>query len=546
MFFKIKNFIPGIKSRLSLRILAIMLIPLALFLVGLFSLDQYRLVLVKTELDALERQGITLARSLALSETEKHKFPEYPISEKMKKLFPLFSRPQMSSETMQHLMPLVGYGAKLRAKVFQPSGYLLADTFKHRFSKQIIRIEKRETIAVQRQLRVKVVNFLNQLVIILSNRSPLPIINIKNINDGTKFSNIKAALNGKIKRGVWKDIDGNLVLTVSVPIQDLKIVRGAIFLSTSGGKIENEIAKVQWVFIQIFVSLLIVTITLGLYLSRSITSPIIQLAHSANQIKNNFDQKRKIVGFPKRNDEIGELSRALVEMTSELQRRIRATGKFAADVAHELKNPLTSLRSAVEMFPKTKNQQQQYKLLKIILSDVYRLDKLITDISQTSRMDSEFSDLKPEEQNFSELINNWVQTSRKRYKNVKIIWDTNQPCYFVKIHTSRIIQIFDNLLSNAVTFNLNNNIIKLNLIKIQNEVVFCMIDNGPGIRRGDEEKIFQRFYSERPSGEGFEVHSGLGLSIARQIAEAHGGSLLAKNVNEGGANFQLTLPLSKL
>ena len=539
-----KNFTYFYKNRISLRILAIMIIPLALFLVGLFSLDQYRLVLVKTELDALERQAITLARSLALAETEKNKIINYPLSKGIKKLFPLFSRPQMSSETMNHLLPLVGYGAKSRAMVFQPSGYLLADTFKHGFSKQITKIEKKETIAVRNQLKIKIVNIINKLAIFFNNRDPMPIINVREITKGKHFSNVKSALDGKITRGVWADIDGNLVLTVSVPIQDLKIVRGALFLSTSGGKIENEIANVQWVFLKLFISLLIVTIALGLFLSRSITRPIAQLALFANQIKNNNDEQKKLITFPKRHDEIGQLSRAFLDMTSELQNRIKATGKFAADVSHELKNPLTSLKSAIETFSKTKNLYQQNRLLKIIFSDIERINKLITDISQTSRMDFEFSNVKPEEQNLNKLITNWVKSSRIRYKNIKFIWEQSKENYILKIHTSRILQILDNLLNNAVSFSKNDTLIKITLKKKNKYVVLSFIDNGPGIRDGEEEKIFERFYSERPTGQGFEIHSGLGLSIARQIAEAHGGKLSVKNLFEG-AEFLLTLPISK-
>ena len=184
--------------------------------------------------------------------------------------------------------------------------------------------------------------------------------------------------------GRFVKIGGELVLSVAVPIQDLRLVRGALLVSISGGKIEREVANVNIAFLQLFLIVLIVTIGLSLYLARSITRPISRLASAADQLRRSGDMSRRLQQLPHRNDEIGHLSDALA-MTDELQRRVQATAAFAADVAHEIKNPLSSLRSAAETISLIKDPAQQQKLMNVILQDVGRLDRLITDISQASR-----------------------------------------------------------------------------------------------------------------------------------------------------------------
>ena len=525
-----RRFWPSFISPLSARILAIMLLPLALFLVGLFSVDQYRHVLIAAELDALERQGRTLARSLALAEAEQNPFAQR----------------QLSSQTMRHLLPLVGYGSELRARVFQPTGALMADTFQRGASRSLIRMQRKTEIAMRSLVRIKLVNMMNGLAASLSNRPPLPVVNIRGVRRAELLPEIMMALRGDTKRTVWRNPDGQLVLAVSLPIQDLRVVRGALLLTTTGGGIEQEIGDVQWAFVQLFAAILGVTVALGLYLSRSITRPIVQLASSADQLRMTRDTSLTLRGLPDRKDEIGQLSQALSDMTAELQRRIEATAGFAADVAHELKNPLTSLRSAVETVSRIEDPAQQSKLMDIILADVQRLDRLITDISQASRVDAELSILPDEAEDFAALLASWVQLSRERHNQVVFtLYKTDRPVP-VRLHTGRIIQILDNLLANAVTFNPEGKPINIHLQRKRTTAVVTMRDHGPGLPPGKQEKIFERFYTERPASEGFGIHSGLGLSISRQIAIAHGGILGAETHPEGGALFTLTLPLASI
>ena len=189
------------------------------------------------------------------------------------------------------------------------------------------------------------------------------------------YAEVIAALSGEPRRALRVDRRKNLVLSVAVPVQDLRVVRGALMVSIGGGKIEQELANVNIVFLQLFVGVLFVTLGLSLYLARSITTPISRLAAAADKLRQSADMSSRLQRLPHRNDEIGQLSESLIDLTDELQKRIQATASFAADVAHEIKNPLSSLRSATETFSRTKTAAQKKQLLDVILQDVQRLDR---------------------------------------------------------------------------------------------------------------------------------------------------------------------------
>ncbi len=515
-------------SPLSARILAIMLLPLILLLIGLFSVDKYGRVLIAAELDALQRQGEMLARSLALAEADRT---------------PLAQR-RLSDQTLRHLLPLVGYGSVLRARVFQPDGRLMADTARDQMVASSVRLRRRGQMDMEDRLKIIIANRLSGLSQFLSREGPVPNFRDGRLRHVSELPVLGLALRGESRRAVWRNGRGQLVLAVSLPIQDLRVVRGALLMTTSGGRIEAEIREVQWNFIQVLFAVLLVTIVLALYLARSITRPIGQLASAASQVRANVGSAEPLAKLPQRSDEIGDLSTALLQMTEELQARIAATAGFAADVAHELKNPLTSLRSAVETVARLEDPAQQRKLMDVILADVQRLDRLISDISFASRVDAEMARTDTELQDFGQLAESWVTMARDRHGSWQLDWTAPQEEMPVQIHASRIVQILDNLLANAISFSPPGAPLFISLEADQGRLIFALCDRGPGIPAGKLETIFDRFYSERPSDEAFGTHSGLGLSIARQIAEAHGGSLTASNRKNGGACFTLSLPLA--
>ena len=517
-------------SRLTARIMAIMLFPLAIFLVGLLSIDQYRTTLIQSEFVALERQGFTLARSLALAEAARDRRA---------------ARRQLSPETMTHLLPLVGLGSSLRARVFQPNGLLLADTARRRGLHPNVEIRRRETKNWLWRARDNLSDMVAAASGIFSPFDELPKYIEHHRQSAKHYAEVIAALSGEPRRAMRVDRRKNLVLSVAVPVQDLRVVRGALMVSIGGGKIEQELANVNLVFLQLFVGVLFVTLGLSLYLARSITTPISRLAAAADKLRQSSDMSSRLQRLPHRNDEIGQLSESLIDLTDELQKRIRATASFAADVAHEIKNPLSSLRSATETFSRTKTAAQKNQLLGVILQDVKRLDRLITDISQASRVDHEIMGQDFILVDFARLVNNFVQMRSQTYSSHELRFVMPESPVMLRVNESRMVQVLDNILSNAISFSPERCTVKFIMRRqvTNNTIVLDIVDEGPGIPETKLETVFDRFYSERPSGERFGQHSGLGLSIARQIINAHNGRLTARNLPEGGARFRLALPL---
>ena len=506
-----------------------MLLPLALFMFGLFSLDHYKNVLIRAELEALQRQGIVLARSLALAEAGEANLVQR----------------RLSNDTMRQLLPLVGYGSVLRARVFQPNGALAADTARDGLSSGAVRLRLRRDRGMQDEFGDRVLRALNAMTSLFSGRQPMPIYRDRGLRHAADFPDVELALQGQVRRNVFVNRRGQMVLSVAIPVQDLRVIRGALLLTTSGSRISSEIRDVQWTFLQLFGLVTLVTIGLALYLSRSITAPIAKLAQAAHKLRQSHDMK-PLATLPERKDEIGALSVALGDMTNELQRRIQATAGFAADVSHELKNPLTSLRSAVETVSRIEDPAQQRKLMDIILADVARLDRLITDIAQASRIDVELHKALPQPTAIKNLLDNWLHISRERHPNIVIEYDCHNDDVAVRMFEGRIVQILDNLLQNAISFSPESGVITVRLKADKAWVRVMIEDEGPGIPEAKKEAIFDRFYTERPDGEAFGNHSGLGLSISRQIAEAHNGTLIAENKKQNGARFILSLPVAPL
>jgi two-component system sensor histidine kinase ChvG len=295
---------------------------------------------------------------------------------------------------------------------------------------------------------------------------------------------------------------------------------------------------------------LAVTVLLSLYLAGTIARPIRRLAQAADQVRSAKGRQFEIPDFGRRGDEIGDLSDSLRAMTDALWARLDAIEAFAADVAHEIKNPLTSLRSAVETVARVEDPEQQKKLMSIILDDVQRLDRLISDISDASRLDAELSRAEIDTVDVGELLRALVavQEAGERADAPRFRLDVlDHQDLAVPGIEGRIGQVFRNLISNAVTFSPPGSTIRLSAQRQGGDVVVLISDSGPGIPEGKLEAVFERFYTERPAGEKFGTHSGLGLSISKQIVDAHGGSIRAENRYDEsggvcGACFVVRLP----
>jgi len=267
-------------------------------------------------------------------------------------------------------------------------------------------------------------------------------------------------------------------------------------------------------------------------LAGTIAGPVRRLAAGAEHVRRRIRSRVEIPDFTRRRDEIGELSGALREMTNALYTRIEAIESFAADVAHELRNPLTSLRSAVETLPLAKTDESRRRLLEVIEHDVKRLDRLISDISDASRLDAELQRQEADTVDFAKLLDTLVTAAnevRTDDVSVTLAFEGGSPAAFaVPGHDSRLGQVISNLIDNARSFSPPGGSVRITCRRLKNEVEIVVDDDGPGIRPEALDKIFERFYTDRPH-QGFGQNSGLGLSITKQIIEAHGGTIRVEN-----------------
>jgi two-component system sensor histidine kinase ChvG len=365
------------------------------------------------------------------------------------------------------------------------------------------------------------------------------------------YPEVQRAFSGEIIGVVRAGGTSGYVLTVAIPVQRYRQVIGVLLLSKDGVEIEASVRAIRLTVLAVFAGAMLATILLSLYLAQTIAQPVLRLAAAAERIRRGYrPQTQQIPDFTGRGDEIGELSGVLREMTDALHQRMDAIERFAADVSHEIKNPLTSLRSAVETLAKTADPAKQRRLGEIIADDVERLDRLISDISRASRLDAELSRLELEPVDVAHLLATLVQvyrdTATPGAPRFALDLTAEEPL-IAMAEAERLGQVARNLLDNAVSFSPPGGTVRVAAGRDRDWVWFNVDDEGPGIPEDKLDAIFDRFYSERPAGEAFGKHSGLGLSISRQIVERFGGEILAKNRigAEGrvvGARLSVRLP----
>lgn len=517
-------------SSMGFRIIAMAVFPVGAFLLGLFYVDQYRETVFAAELAALARQGETLAKTIGWTDAEHSQLAQREIS----------------AETMNQAAQLIASIPDARIRVFQPDGTRLLDSVSAiglAAPPSAITESPQNNAGWFRRL-------IDSMAGSLSSHEDYPIWDESESAAAASYPGVEAALNGAARRFIRRDHKGQVVLGVAVPIRNLRVVRGALLLTSSGARIEQDVSAVRFSFFQISLGVLVVTSMISYLLSRWITTPIGQLARAADQVRLANARQITLPQLERRKDEIGELAHGIALMTRELQERARATASFAADVAHEIKNPLTSLRSAVETFDRISDPEQQARLLAVIQSDVMRLDRLISDISAASRLDGDLTAAQYETIDLAHLVAEFVSARRLSFTGLSLVLEGGGTPIYARVAGARIVQILDNLLSNAVSFSRDGGQIIFAIRAEGGEAIISVADEGVGIPEAKLSAIFDRFYSERPSGEGFGEHSGLGLSISRQIAHAHGGMMQARNRRnaEGaiiGAELRLVLPLAK-
>ncbi|MES3152989.1 sensor histidine kinase [Sphingomonas faeni] len=358
-----------------------------------------------------------------------------------------------------------------------------------------------------------------------------------------------AAVRGRsiVSTTVWRAPDRTPVLTAAAPLP----IGGVVMTTVNARDITKTVRIERFRLSMVLLVVSIVSILLSLFLARTIVRPLRRLARAAVRVRLGRAREVVVPRLPSRRDELGMLARALSDMSLALRARIDATEAFAADVTHEMKNPLASLRSAVEGLSRVRDPALQAQLLEIVRDDVHRLDRLLSDISEASRLDAQLSRAKFEPVDIAAMIDGLVaqRDTRGVERGIRVVFDRNPDERTIILgEGARLERVFENLIDNALSFSPDTGLIAISVIAEHDELVIRVEDEGPGVPEEAREDVFKRFHSVRPDSETFGQHSGLGLAIARTIVDAHQGSIGVESREDRlcGARFVVRLPLAEL
>jgi len=543
-------------SSITRRIIVLNLAALVILLGGMLYLNQFRKGLIEARVESLLIQGRIVAGAIAASATvdtdrviiDPDKLLELKAGESAAPDFAVIDslNSSINPERVAPLLRSLIQPTRTRARIYDRDGIQVLDSNYLYAGGQVSRFDLPPLDdKAQQGMIARIGNMLNRLL----QRRDLAIYE-EIPGSGLAYPEVAKAMAGEETALVRMTRQGQLIVSVALPVQRFRAVHGVLLLSTLGGDIDRIVAEERIAILRVFLVASAVTVLLSLMLASTIANPLRKLAAAAIRVRQGVKNRVEIPDFSKRQDEIGNLSTTLRAMTNALYARIEAIESFAADVSHELKNPLTSLRSAVETLPLAKTEKSREQLLSIIQHDVRRLDRLITDISDASRLDAELARSDSTPVDMRALIEHVVAARRLvagtdgRLLKVDLAPEDGES-FLVLGHESRLGQIFSNLIDNAYSFvPKENGRIDIRLRRRQDAVEVIVEDNGRGIQAEVIDRIFERFYTDRPAEEGFGQNSGLGLSISKQIIEAHGGTIRAANRKKPstGARFTVTLP----
>jgi len=521
-------------SSLTRRIIFLNVTGLLALLIGVFYLSQFRAGLIDARVQSLLVQGEIIAGAIAASATvetdtitidperllELQAGESYgPSDEALSGLeFPI--NPERVAPLLRRLVS----PTNTRARIYDRDGGLILD------SRNLYDVLKFDLPPPSQKP-----SFLERAYVAIRtwlSRGTLPLYHEMGPQNGKNYEEVAKALQGFKSSMVRINERGEVIVSVAVPVQRFRAVRGALMLSTQGSDIDNMVAAERLAIFKLFLIASGVMVVLSFLLAGTIAGPVRRLAESAQLVRRRIRGRVEIPDLGHRRDEIGHLSGALRDMTDALYSRIEAIESFAADVAHELKNPLTSLRSAVETLPLAKTEDSRNRLLAVIQHDVKRLDRLISDISDASRLDAEMQRQEAQPVDLTKLLTTVVSVSNERQDDqvsVKLTLEDARPDAFIVLgHDSRLGQVIDNLIDNARSFSAPGGSVRVFCRRLKNWIEITVEDDGPGVPLESMERIFERFYTHRPDQD-FGQNSGLGLSISKQIVEAHDGRIWVEN-----------------
>ncbi|MCK9544177.1 MAG: sensor N-terminal transmembrane domain-containing protein [Novosphingobium sp.] len=499
------------RSSLTNRIMAVNVIALGLLAGSLFYIDSYRNQLLGQRFILASHEAQITAQALAPA----------------------------SNSRRRKLMAAIGAEQQLRLRYFSPNGKLIVDSFElddpsfafvtpddlkwyERAGQSIDRIT--DTLIGAPEIEAYVEP---------EDKTAAAWPELKEARDG-----------GAVVVRQRLAPDGTPVINAAIPVGE----KGETLLTTRNARdVTQTIRDARQTLAIIVGTALAVSILLSLFLARTIIVPLRQLVRAAVRVRLGRDREVVVPRLPERRDEIGHLARAVSDMTAALRARIDAVESFAADVAHEIKNPLASLRSAIESLEKVEDPALREQLTAIAAFDVKRIDRLVTEISDASRIDAELSRTTFEPVDMHRLVSALVAERDSRSANAAcevIVTREGWGDSYVPGDPARLERVIENLLDNAVSFSPSEGRIEIEIRRADDRVLVSIRDEGPGIPEDTREKVFERFHSLRPAGEAFGGHSGLGLAIARTIVEAHDGALSAhgREDGQGGARLVIDLP----
>ena len=513
-------------SALTRRIVLVNAVVLLVLIAGVIGVQSSRVGLIDERLTGIESQAQIVAGTLA----------EYATDPDTHTLIVKQAEPLLR----QLIAP-----TKLRGRLYLTDGSLAIDT-RDLLARNVVQTV--ELPPIDTWSRTK--DFLNRVYDGVMGIRPFAKLDpyFEAGNDGRVYREVNAALAGDIASAQRVSDQNKLVLSVAAPVQRFKAIYGVLMVSTEGGDIDDVLREERATLLEVFLVAIVVMLASSLLLSRFIARPVLALADAADRVRSGRAGRETIPRMEERDDEIGELAASFSAMTRALYDRIDAIERFAADVAHEIKNPLTSLKSAVEMLARARDDEARERLMAIVRNDVKRIDRLITDISDASRLDAELSRETSEPVDLRHLLETIVEVYRytEISKGVEIALDLDlPPGATVFGRDERLGQVFRNLIDNAVSFSPQGGTVTISARAEDGVARIFVDDQGPGIPPDNLETIFNRFYTERPPEHGFGKSSGLGLSIARQIVINTGGRIRAENRAEGGARFVVELPMRR-
>jgi two-component system sensor histidine kinase ChvG len=522
-------------SSLTRRIVFLNLAGLAALVIGIMYLSQFRAGLIDARVQSLLVQSEIIAGAIAASATvetdsitidperllELQAGESYgPSDEALSGIeFPI--NPERVAPVLRRLVS----PTKTRARIYDRDGVLILDSRNLYGRGDVLRFDLPPPTAEQPGMMERGFIAIRRWF----GRGDLPVYKELGPENGKGYPEITQALNGLHASMVRVNDRGEVIVSVAVPVQRFRAVRGALMLSTQGADIDDMVEAERLAIFKVFLIAAGVMVVLSMLLAGTIAGPVRRLADGAERVRRRIRTRVEIPDFTRRRDEIGHLSGALRDMTNALYTRIEAIESFAADVAHELRNPLTSLRSAVETLPMAKTDANRKRLLEVIEHDVRRLDRLISDISDASRLDAELQRQEAAPIDLAKLLDALVKAANEVRSDVRVTLTFEGSGGFqVPGHDSRLGQVVSNLIDNARSFSPEGGNVRVTCRRLKSDVEIVVDDDGPGIPSDALEKIFERFYTDRPD-QGFGQNSGLGLSISKQIVEAHGGTVHAEN-----------------